>query len=56
MQGKYTEMKELKSQEESRKQRIIKAKEELLAAEKELAEYPPYEPPTNEIVWFLMHE
>ncbi|XP_074559308.1 structural maintenance of chromosomes protein 5 isoform X2 [Curcuma longa] len=49
VQGKYTEMKELKRQEESHKQRIIKAKEELLAAEKELAEYPPYEPPTNEI-------
>ncbi|KAG6495383.1 hypothetical protein ZIOFF_043186 [Zingiber officinale] len=49
VQGKYTEMKELKRQEESHKQRIIKAKEELLAAEKELVEYPPYEPPTNEI-------
>ncbi|WOK96810.1 structural maintenance of chromosomes protein 5 isoform X2 [Canna indica] len=49
LQGKYAEMQELRRQEESRQQRIIKAKEELLAAEKELADYPIYEPPTNEI-------
>lgn len=46
--GKYKDMEELKKQEESRRQRILKAKEDLRAAELELANLPPYEPPKDE--------
>ena len=42
---KYKEMEDLKKQEESRQERIIKAKENLAAAEPELENRPPYEPP-----------
>ena len=48
--GKYNEMEELRRQEESRQQRISKAKEDLVAAELELASLPPYEHPKDEIV------
>lgn len=47
--GKYNEMEELRRQEESRQQRISKAKEDLVAAELELASLPPYEHPKDEI-------
>lgn len=43
-------MEELKRQEESRQQRILRAKEELISAEVELANLPPYETPKNELV------
>lgn len=46
--GKYKEMEDLKREEESRQQRILKAKEDLAAAELELASLPPFEPPRNE--------
>lgn len=55
MRGKYAEMDELRRHEESCQQRITKAKEDLLAAEKELADHPIYEAPTDEIVcWFVI--
>lgn len=50
MQGKYNEMEELRHQEESRQQRISRAKEDLTAAEAELTNLPPYEPPKHKIV------
>lgn len=40
----------MKRQEESRRQRILKAQEDLAAAELELANLPPYEPPRDEFV------
>ncbi|XP_010694874.1 structural maintenance of chromosomes protein 5 isoform X2 [Beta vulgaris subsp. vulgaris] len=46
--GKYKDMEEMKRQEESRRQRILKAQEDLAAAELELANLPPYEPPRDE--------
>ncbi|KAM2601544.1 hypothetical protein COP2_040892 [Malus domestica] len=46
---KYNEMEELKKQEESRQQRISKAKEDLAAAELELENLTPYAAPTDEI-------
>ncbi|THU71336.1 hypothetical protein C4D60_Mb04t00330 [Musa balbisiana] len=49
VRGKYAEMDELRRHEESCQQRITKAKEDLLAAEKELADHPIYEAPTDEI-------
>ncbi|XP_052193685.1 structural maintenance of chromosomes protein 5 [Diospyros lotus] len=49
VRGKYNEIEELKRQEENRQERISRAKEELIAAEKELANLPPYEPPKEEI-------
>lgn len=50
MRGKFKEMEELRRQEQSRKARISKAKEDLAAAELELANLPQYEPPKDEIV------
>lgn len=47
MQGKYNEMEELRRQEESRQHRISRAKVDLSAAEAELANLPPYEPPKH---------
>ncbi|XP_051147312.1 structural maintenance of chromosomes protein 5 isoform X2 [Andrographis paniculata] len=47
--GKYREVEELRHQEETRQERISKAKEELAAAEKELACLPPYEPPKHKM-------
>lgn len=52
VQEKYKEMEDLRKQEESRQQRILKAKEDLAAAELELENLTPYEPPTDEIVSF----
>ncbi|KAA8515642.1 hypothetical protein F0562_018747 [Nyssa sinensis] len=49
VRGKYDEMEELRRQEESRQQRISKAREDLVAAELELANLPPYEPPKDEL-------
>ena len=46
-------MEDLRKQEESCQQRIIKAKENLAAAEAELENLPPYEPPKDELVTFL---
>ncbi|XP_068328844.1 structural maintenance of chromosomes protein 5 isoform X2 [Pyrus communis] len=46
---KYNEMEELKKQEESRQQRISKAKKDLAAAELELENLTPYAAPTDEI-------
>ncbi|ONI20553.1 hypothetical protein PRUPE_2G022000 [Prunus persica] len=50
VQEKYKEMEDLRKQEESRQQRILKAKEDLAAAELELENLTPYEPPTDEIM------
>ncbi|XP_068658656.1 structural maintenance of chromosomes protein 5 [Aristolochia californica] len=47
--GKCEEMDELRRQEESRQQRISKAKDDLANAERELADLPPYEPPKEEL-------
>ncbi|KAF3437342.1 hypothetical protein FNV43_RR20095 [Rhamnella rubrinervis] len=49
VRGNYKEMEDLKMQEESRLQRILKAKGDLAAAELELENMPPYEPPKDEI-------
>lgn len=46
-------MEDLRRQEESRQRRISKAQEDLSAAELELANLPPYEPPRDKIVGFL---
>jgi structural maintenance of chromosomes protein 5 len=40
----------LKKQEKSRQQRILKAKEDLAAAEKELEDLQPYELPKAQMV------
>ncbi|WCJ18564.1 structural maintenance of chromosomes 5 [Euphorbia peplus] len=47
--GKYSEMGDLKKQEESRQIRMLKAKEDLTAAEIELQNLPIYEPPKDSI-------
>lgn len=49
VQGKYNEIEELKMQEESRQRRVCKAKEELQAAELELANLPVFERPKDKI-------
>ncbi|GMY22549.1 structural maintenance of chromosomes protein 5 isoform X2 [Fagus crenata] len=49
VRGKYNEMEDLRKQEESRQRRIIKAKEDLAAAEVDLENLPPYEPPKDEL-------
>lgn len=49
VQGKYKEMQELRRQEQSRQQRILKAKEELDAAVLDLQNVPAYEPPQDKI-------
>lgn len=49
LRGKYQEMEELRRQEESRQQRILRAKEDLAAAEVEFENLPLYEPPKDEI-------
>ncbi|KAJ0975623.1 hypothetical protein J5N97_017588 [Dioscorea zingiberensis] len=54
VQAKYVEMEDLRKQEESRQLRFLKAKEDLLAAEEELAKLPIFEPPRNDIINFLM--
>ncbi|XP_062174170.1 structural maintenance of chromosomes protein 5 isoform X2 [Alnus glutinosa] len=47
--GKYNEMEDLRRQEESRQQRILKAKEDLAAAELDFENLPLYEPPKDEL-------
>ncbi|KAL7120493.1 hypothetical protein ACP275_02G126400 [Erythranthe tilingii] len=47
--GKHNEVEDLRRQEESRQQRMSKAKESLAAAETELANLPPYEPPKHQM-------
>ncbi|XAR54385.1 hypothetical protein NMG60_11029487 [Bertholletia excelsa] len=49
VRGKYNEIEELKRQEESRQERISRAKQELMTAELEFANLPPSETPKNEI-------
>ncbi|XP_048329060.2 structural maintenance of chromosomes protein 5-like isoform X2 [Ziziphus jujuba] len=49
VRGNYQEIEDLKKQEESRQQRILKAKEDLHAAISELKNMPVYKPPTEEI-------
>lgn len=49
VRGKYKEVEDLRKLEESRQERISKAKEELTAAEKELANLPPFEAPKDDI-------
>lgn len=49
VRGKFKEMEELRRQEQSRQERIFKAKEDLAAAELELANLPHYEPPKDEL-------
>lgn len=43
-------MEDLRRQELSRQERILKTREELADAEQELENLPHYEPPKNEIV------
>ncbi|KAL8061976.1 hypothetical protein ABFX02_02G117500 [Erythranthe guttata] len=47
--GKHNEVEDLRRQEESRQQRMSTAKESLAAAEAELANLPPYEPPKHQM-------
>ncbi|PKA50457.1 Structural maintenance of chromosomes protein 2-2 [Apostasia shenzhenica] len=49
VRGKYQEVEDLRRQDRSRQQRILKAKEELAAAEKDLVDLPRYEPPKEEL-------
>lgn len=44
-------MEDLKRHEQFRQQRILKAKEELAAAELDLRNLPAYEPHNVEMVW-----
>lgn len=53
VRGKYSEVEDLKRQEESRQQRILKAKEDLATAELEFENLPLYEPPKDELVSLL---
>ena len=48
MRKKCKEMEDLRKQEECFQQRIIKANENLAAAEAELENLPPYEPPKDD--------
>ena len=48
-------MEDLRRQEESRQQRILKAKGDLAAAELELQNLPSYEPPVDVIVSLTFH-
>ncbi|XP_059651902.1 structural maintenance of chromosomes protein 5 [Cornus florida] len=49
VRGKYNEMEELRKQEDSRQQRIAKARDDLAAAQLELANLPLFEPPRDEL-------
>ncbi|XP_078148221.1 structural maintenance of chromosomes 5 [Carex rostrata] len=49
LKAKYKEIEQLKKHEESRQQRIAKAKADLTAAERELQELPDFEPPREEM-------
>lgn len=50
MRGKFKEMEGLKRQEQSRQERIFKAKEDLAVVESEFANLPHYEPPKDKLV------
>ncbi|XP_029127020.1 structural maintenance of chromosomes protein 5-like [Cajanus cajan] len=54
LRGKYTEMEELRRQEETQQQKLVKAREELAIAELELEEMVPYVAPKDELVSILM--
>jgi len=47
-------MEELRRQEETRQQKLVKAREELAIAERELENLPSYVPPKDELVSILM--
>ncbi|KAG2668731.1 hypothetical protein I3760_14G004700 [Carya illinoinensis] len=49
VRGKYNEMEDLRRQEESHQQRILKAKEDLATAELEFGNLPLFEPPKDEL-------
>ncbi|KAL2330753.1 hypothetical protein Fmac_018334 [Flemingia macrophylla] len=49
LQGKYTEMEELRRQEETKQQKLVKFREELASAELELEEMPPFVAPKDEL-------
>lgn len=49
MRAKYEEVEDLKRQESSRQNRIMKAKEDFAAAQRELADLPEYNPPKEEL-------
>lgn len=50
MRGKFKEMEGLRRQEQSRQERILKAREDLAAAETEFANLPHCEPPKDKLV------
>ena len=50
VRAKASEIEEVKRREESRQERIAKAKDDLAAAEAELAKTLVYEPPKEDIV------
>lgn len=50
LKATFDEIEDLKKQEKSRQQRILKTKEDLAAAEKELEDLQPYELPKAENV------
>jgi structural maintenance of chromosomes protein 5 len=50
LKATFDEMDDLKKQEKSRQRRILKTKEDLAAAEKELEDLQPYELPKAEMV------
>ncbi|CAN1132559.1 Structural maintenance of chromosomes protein 5 [Linum perenne] len=49
LRGKYTEIEDLRREEDSRKQKILKLEEDLSAAEIELQNCPVFEPPKDAI-------
>ncbi|RZB44823.1 structural maintenance of chromosomes protein 5 [Glycine soja] len=49
LKGKYKEMEELRRQEETRQQKLVKAREEVAIAELELENLPLYVPPKDEL-------
>lgn len=53
LKATFNEIDDLKKQEKSRQQRILKTKEDLAAAEKELEDLQPYEQPKAEMVSWL---
>jgi hypothetical protein len=50
LKATFDEIDDLKKQEKSRQQRILKTKEDLAAAEKDLEDLQPYELPKAEMV------
>ncbi|PKU72878.1 Structural maintenance of chromosomes protein 2-2 [Dendrobium catenatum] len=49
VRAKYEEVEDLKKQEKSHQHRILKAKEDFAAAQRQLAELPAYNPPKEEL-------